>query len=155
MYILRIVNKIYQHFRYIKTYFTACYWRLLKPGLGNSSEKSYSTHSTWILCTHLLGFPFLGLITKHSETKSEWEYFDQGNLKGESVVAAILQSCMEVRYCTSGFFHSQACQIISLNVALSVWSQITHAYRLSCSEIRGNDHVSRSRWMIAPNPKVQ
>ena len=30
----------------------------------------------------------------------------QGNLKGESVVVAILPSCMEVSYCTSGFFHS-------------------------------------------------
>ena len=27
-------------------------------------------------------------------------------LKGESVVAAILPSHMEVRYCTTGFFHS-------------------------------------------------
>ena len=26
--------------------------------------------------------------------------------KGESVVAAILVSCMEVSYCTSGYFHS-------------------------------------------------
>ena len=31
---------------------------------------------------------------------------NQGNLKGESVVAAILPSRMEVSYCTSGFFHS-------------------------------------------------
>ena len=30
----------------------------------------------------------------------------QGNLKGESVVVAILPSCMEVSYCTSGFFRS-------------------------------------------------
>ena len=30
--------------------------------------------------------------------------FIQGNLKGESVVAAILPSRMEVSYCTSGFF---------------------------------------------------
>ena len=30
--------------------------------------------------------------------------FDQGNFKGESVVAAILPSCMEVSYFTSGFF---------------------------------------------------
>ena len=29
---------------------------------------------------------------------------NQGNLKGESVVAAILPSRMEVSYCTSGFF---------------------------------------------------
>ena len=29
---------------------------------------------------------------------------NQGNLKGESVVAAILLSCMEVSYCTFGFF---------------------------------------------------
>ena len=28
----------------------------------------------------------------------------QGNLKGESVAAAILPSCMEVSYCTSRFF---------------------------------------------------
>ena len=28
----------------------------------------------------------------------------QGNLKGESVVVAILPSHMEVSYCTSGFF---------------------------------------------------
>ena len=28
----------------------------------------------------------------------------EGNLKGESVVVAILPSCMEVSYCTSGFF---------------------------------------------------
>ena len=33
-----------------------------------------------------------------------WKY--QGNLKGESVVATILLSCMEVSYCTSGFFRS-------------------------------------------------
>ena len=31
---------------------------------------------TKILCVQLLGFPFLGLIAQHSETKSEWEYFD-------------------------------------------------------------------------------
>ena len=31
---------------------------------------------------------------------------DQGNLKGESVVAAILLSHMQVSYCTSGFFGS-------------------------------------------------
>ena len=31
---------------------------------------------------------------------------NQGNLKGESVVAAILPSCMEASYCTSGFFRS-------------------------------------------------
>ena len=31
---------------------------------------------------------------------------DQGNLKGESVLAAILPSHMEVSYCTSGFFRS-------------------------------------------------
>ena len=30
----------------------------------------------------------------------------QGNLKGESVVAAILPSLMEVSYCTAGFFRS-------------------------------------------------
>ena len=29
---------------------------------------------------------------------------NQGNLKGESVVAAILPPRMEVSYCTSGFF---------------------------------------------------
>ena len=32
--------------------------------------------------------------------------FYQGNLKGESVVAAILLSRMEASYCTSGFFRS-------------------------------------------------
>ena len=38
----------------------------------------------------------------------------QGNLKGESVVAAILPSRMETSYCTSGFFCSyKARQIIS------------------------------------------
>ena len=31
---------------------------------------------------------------------------DQGNLKGKSVVAAILLSCMEVSSCTSRLFHS-------------------------------------------------
>ena len=30
----------------------------------------------------------------------------QGNLKGDSVVAAILPSRMEVSYCTAGFFFS-------------------------------------------------
>ena len=30
----------------------------------------------------------------------------QGNLKGESVLAAILPSHVEVSYCTCGFFHS-------------------------------------------------
>ena len=34
------------------------------------------------------------------------QYCSQGNLKGESVVAAILPSRMEISYCTSGFFHS-------------------------------------------------
>ena len=29
---------------------------------------------------------------------------EQGNFKGESVVVAILPSCMEASYCTSGFF---------------------------------------------------
>ena len=33
-------------------------------------------------------------------------WWNQGNLKGESVVAAILPSRMEVGYCTFGFFHS-------------------------------------------------
>ena len=32
--------------------------------------------------------------------------WSQGNLKGESVVAAILQSRMEASYCTSVFFCS-------------------------------------------------
>ena len=31
-------------------------------------------------------------------------YNDQGNLKGESFVAAILLSRMKASYCTSGFF---------------------------------------------------
>ena len=34
----------------------------------------------------------------------------QGNLKGESVVAAILRSCMKVSYCTSGSFPKLAKQ---------------------------------------------
>ena len=38
--------------------------------------------------------PFLQICTQH------------GNSKGESVVAAILLSRMEVNYCTSGYFHS-------------------------------------------------
>ena len=32
-------------------------------------------------------------------------YWSQGNLKGESLVAAILPSCMEASYCTSRLFH--------------------------------------------------
>ena len=32
---------------------------------------------------------------------------NQGNLRGESVVAAILPSRMEVRYCISAFFHAR------------------------------------------------
>ena len=40
---------------------------------------------------------------EHSQLSS-LECYLQGNLKGESVVAAILPSRMKVSYCTSGFF---------------------------------------------------
>ena len=50
-------------------------------------------------------------------------YGIQGNLKGESVVVAILLSRMEVSYCTSGFFCSQACQVIGKYG--SPWSSVT------------------------------
>ena len=51
----------------------------------------------------------------------------QGNLKGESVVAAILPSCMEMSYCTSGFFHSSACQAISLIMSCLFRVDLNHA----------------------------
>ena len=41
-------------------------------------------------------------------------YTKQGNLKGESVVAAIMPLCMEASYCTSRFLRSYARQIILL-----------------------------------------
>ena len=70
----------------------------------------------------------------------------QGNLKEESVVVAILLSCMEVSYCTSGFFRSYARQAVSLSV--SCLSRVdlnhTHTYRLSHGELRGYDNVRRS-----------
>ena len=37
-------------------------------------------------------------------TNTYYMFFKQGNFKGQSVVAAILSSCMQVIYCTSGFF---------------------------------------------------
>ena len=51
----------------------------------------------------------------------------QGNLKGESVVAATLQLCMEVSYCTSGFFCSQARQAILLNMSCLSCVDLNHA----------------------------
>ena len=41
---------------------------------------------------------------------------NQGNFKGESVVAAILPSRMEVSYCTSRFFIAKPHQAILLSV---------------------------------------
>ena len=38
-------------------------------------------------------------------------------VKRESVVVAILPSCMEVSYCTSGFFVAKTCQITLLCVS--------------------------------------
>ena len=46
----------------------------------------------------------------------------QGNLKGESVVAAILPSCMEVSYCT--------CQIILLSVSCLSHMDSNHTHIL-------------------------
>ena len=53
--------------------------------------------------------------------------FIQGNLKGESVVAAILPSRMEVRYCTSGFVRSYVCQAISISVSYLSSVDLHHA----------------------------
>ena len=66
----------------------------------------------------------------------------QGNFKGESVVAAILPSRMEASYCT--FFKRELLFLRRLKL-----------YKLWRNESCGNDSVRRSRWMIAPNPKVQ
>ena len=49
-------------------------------------------------------------VVHHEESERAptlWVCSNQGNLKGESVVAAILESCMEQKYCTSGFFVSK------------------------------------------------
>ena len=45
---------------------------------------------------------------KYSKEKNGYEqvHLGQGNLKGESVVSAILPLRMEVSYCTSRFFRS-------------------------------------------------
>ena len=69
---------------------------------------------------------------------------DQGNLKGESVVVAILPSRMEVSYCSSAFFVAIPCQAISLSVScLSGRVDLNQApiYRLSCGESCSNDNV--------------
>ena len=47
----------------------------------------------------------------------------QGNLKGESVVAAILSSSMEASYCTSGFFVAKSANQFRLAwVAFPTWT---------------------------------
>ena len=43
---------------------------------------------------------------KHTKSAYQLMDMDYGNLKGESVVAVILPSCMEVSYYTSRFFRS-------------------------------------------------
>ena len=57
-------------------------------------------HSSAMLTDHFCArvFTAVGLVKGVS--------LHQGNLKGESVVVAILPSRMEVSYCTSVFFHS-------------------------------------------------
>ena len=50
----------------------------------------------------------------------------QGNLKGESVVAAILPSRMVVHYCTSGFFRSEARQASVSCLSCVVFKSRTH-----------------------------
>ena len=64
---------------------------------------------------------------------------NQRNLKGESVVAAILPSHMEVSYCTTRFVHSLTCQIIPASVRLP----FLHGLKL-CSASCGNNNVHRS-----------
>ena len=77
---------------------------------------------------------------------------DQGNLKGESAVVAILPSRMEVSYCTSGFVRSKARQAILIKRELPFQHGLTSrsawcksAYGLSRGESRGNDNVRRLR----------
>ena len=81
---------------------------------------------------------------------------NQGNLKGESVVAAIMLSRMDVSYYTFGFFRSYDRQAILLSVCcLSCVTYITHAFRLSCSKHAAMVSYANCVKMIAQNLKVQ
>ena len=99
------------------------------------------SHLLHLLPPHLPIRPWVQQLQKGS---------NQGNLKEESVVAAILSSRMEASYCTTGFFRSKARQTISLSYSCL----FTHiGYRRV--KTRGNDNVGRSCQMIVPNPEVQ
>ena len=68
---------------------------------------SNAVRNNFQISTTSLLFPGVQDLKKKSLSLCNLFYsFYHRNLKGESVVATILPSRMEVSYCTCGFFHS-------------------------------------------------
>ena len=137
------------------------------PGTMKGHRKFKDAHLGQISTTFLYLFMYLKL-TEGSQTwmvdgldlacRSPFENpSDQGNLKGESVVAAILPSRMEVSYCTSRFFRSQACQVIFVKREMPFLREVkscTHIVSL-CQRLGLTQSVRNKPWALSASIECQ
>ena len=82
--------------------------------------------------------------------------YDQGNLKVEPAMVAMLLSHMEASYCTSGLFSCLSPSSNFIKLVLPFLHRLKwHMHLGYCAVSHGNDNLHRSRTMIKPYPEVQ